>query len=73
MEMTVSPIGYKVVSVRVVYRGLTHRSVGSVYHSIPRTSRSVSIPGSTVYIVSGIGDVGSGLALAVQHTVLLDP
>ena len=24
-------------------------------------------------MVSGIGDVGSGLALAVQHTVLLDP
>ena len=32
-----------------------------------------SMPGGSVHTVSGTGDVTGGLALAVQHTVPLDP
>ena len=31
------------------------------------------MPGGSVHTVSGTGDVTGGLALAVQHTVPLDP
>ena len=33
----------------------------------------LSMPGGSVHTVSGTGDVTGGLALAVQHTVPLDP